>query len=188
MEKLKQAILEKGIFIGNDIVKIDSFLNHQIDPELVEDIGSCFADYFKKHNITKVVTIESSGIAPAFICALRLHVPMVFIKKTNPSTMLNPLTASVHSFTKNKTYTICMDKDYISEHDRILFIDDFLANGEAFRGFEEIVAQANATIVGVGIVVEKSFQKGHDYIVNKGYDMCCLASIASLHAGKVEFK
>lgn len=188
MENLKQAIIERGTLIGDEIVKVDSFLNHQIDPQLVNEMGECFYEYFKDKGITKILTVESSGIAPSFVAALKFNVPMIFIKKTHPSTMMNPITATVHSFTKNKTYTVCMDKGYLNENDKVLFIDDFLANGEAFKGVEEIVKQTKAEIAGVGIVIEKEFQKGHAYIVDKGYDLYCLASIISMKDGKVKFK
>lgn len=188
MENLKQAIIERGTLIGDQIVKVDSFLNHQIDPKLVNEMGECFYKYFKDKGITKVVTIESSGIAPAFIAAYHFNVPMIFIKKTHPSTMCNPITSTVHSFTKNKTYTVCMDEGYLDENDKVLFIDDFLANGEAFKGAEEIIKQTKASIAGVGIVIEKEFQKGHEYIINQGYDLYCLASIKCMKDGIVTFK
>ncbi|NCC55256.1 MAG: xanthine phosphoribosyltransferase [Erysipelotrichia bacterium] len=187
MEHLKQAIRERGALISEDIIKVDAFLNHQIDPQLVNEMGDCFYDHFKEKGITKVVTIESSGIAPALLCAMKLNVEMIFIKKTNPSTMQNPLCASVHSFTKNKTYQVCIDKTYLNASDKVLFIDDFLANGEAFKGAEQIIQQSGATIVGVGIVIEKAFQKGHRYILEKGYDLHCLASIASTKNGLISF-
>lgn len=188
MNKLEKYILEKGKFIDSNVLKVDSFLNHQIDPVLMKEMGDEFYEYFKNHGITKIVTIETSGIAPALMCALRMDVPLVFIKKTHPSTMSNPLTASVHSFTKNKTYSVCLDKEFISSNDRILFIDDFLANGEAFKGAEEIINQANAKICGVGMVIEKAFQKGHQYILDKGYDLYALASIKKFEDGIIEFE
>lgn len=188
MENLKRAIIEKGTLIGDSIVKVDSFLNHQIDPQLTNEMGKCFYEHFKDKGITKIVTIESSGIAPSFVASLYFNVPMVFIKKTHPSTMENPITATVHSFTKNKTYTVCMDKGYLNENDKVLFIDDFLANGEAFKGAEEIIKQTEAEIVGVGIVIEKEFQQGHAYIIKQGYDLYSLASIISMKDGHVIFK
>lgn len=188
MDSLKQAIIERGTLIGDQVVKVDSFLNHQIDPKLTNEMGECFYEHFKDKGITKIVTIESSGIAPSFVASLHFNVPMIFIKKTHPSTMKDPITATVHSFTKNKTYTVCMDKGYLNENDKVLFIDDFLANGEAFKGAEEIIKQTKAQIVGVGIVIEKEFQRGHDYILKQGYDLYSLASITSMKDGKVTFR
>ena len=121
------------------------------------------------------------------MCALKLNVPLLFLKKTQPSTMANPLTAEVFSYTKNKQYTLCAERSFIDDNDRILFIDDFLANGEAFRGVEEIIGQTKAELVGVGILIEKSFQAGHDYIVNKGYDLYSLANIVSFDNGEIKF-
>lgn len=187
MELLEKAILEKGKILKGNILKVDTIINHQIDPILMDEMGKEFYEYFKKYNITKVLTVESSGIAPALMTAIRFNVPLVFLKKTTPSTMLNPVTSEVFSFTKNKTYTLCMEKDFVNENDNILFIDDFLANGEAFKGVENIIAQTDAKIAGVGIIIEKSFQKGHDYILNKGYDLYSLANIKSFKDGKIEF-
>lgn len=187
MKLLENAILDKGKILENDILKVDAIINHQIDPQLMEALGNEFYEHFKDKQITKVLTVESSGIAPALMCALKLNVPLVFLKKALPSTMINPLTSEVFSYTKNKHYTLCMEKEFLDDQDRILFIDDFLANGEAFRGVENIVNQTNASIVGVGILIEKSFQAGHEYIVNKGYDLYSLADIISFKNGLIQF-
>ena len=187
MKLLENAILEKGRILGNNILKVDTIINHQIDPILMDKIGDEFYHYFKDKGITKIITVESSGIAPAMMTALKFNVPLLFLKKARPSTMANPITAEVFSYTKNKQYTLCAERSFIDDQDRILFIDDFLANGEAFKGVETIVSQTNAKIVGVGILIEKSFQAGHDYIVNKGYDLYSLANIKSFKDGKIEF-
>ncbi|MDF9823902.1 xanthine phosphoribosyltransferase [Breznakia sp. PF5-3] len=188
MKKLLDKIKTEGVIINKDVLKVDSFLNHQIDPTLMKQIGDEFYEYFKKYKITKIITIESSGIAPAVFCGYRFQVPVIFIKKTNPSTMKDALFANVHSFTKNKTYTVCLSKQYIDDNDNILFIDDFLANGEAFKGVEEIIHQTSANLCGVGIVIEKAYQQGHKYIINQGYDLYALASIASLDNNQITFK
>lgn len=187
MQSLKEAIEQKGTIINDEIVKVDSFLNHQVDPVLVDEMGASFYAHFKHKQITKVVTVESSGIAPALMCALRLQVPMIFIKKANPSTMVNALSTTVHSFTKNKTYTMCLEEGYLTKEDNVLFIDDFLANAEAFKGVEELLSKTQSTLVGVGIVIEKAFQKGHQYILDQGYDLYALASIKSISGGKIDF-
>lgn len=188
MKKLEDYILENGKIINGEILKVDTFLNHQVNPQMMDDIGEEFYQYFKKYPINKVVTIETSGIAPALMCALRFKVPMVFIKKAVPSTMKEAYTSEVFSFTKNKTYQISVSKELIKENDHILFVDDFLANGEAFSGVEKICQEAKATIDGVGIVIDKVFQKGHNTIKNKGYDIYSLAMIESLTENGIKFK
>ena len=142
MKALKNAIETRGHYINDEVLKVDAFLNHQIDCSLVDEMGNEFYEHFKNKGITKVVTIESSGIAPAYATAIRLNVPLIFIKKTQPSTMIDPAFAEVFSFTKNKTYPICIEKEYLKKGDKVLFIDDFLANGEAFKGTENLIAQA----------------------------------------------
>ena len=187
MKILVDAILEKGQILEGNILKVDTIINHQIDPVLMDQIGDEFYNHYKDKGITKVVTVESSGIAPAMMCALKLNVPLLFLKKPQPSTKVNPLTAEVFSYTKNKQYTLCAERSFIDDNDKILFIDDFLANGEAFRGVEEIVGQTKAELGGVGILIENSFQAGHDYIVNKGYDLYSLANIVSFDNGEIKF-
>lgn len=187
MKLFVDAIREKGRVLNGNILKVDTIINHQIDPVLMDKIGNEFYHYFKEKGITKVLTVESSGIAPAVMTAFKLNVPLLFLKKAQPSTMASPLTAEVFSYTKNNQYTLCADKNYIADDDKILFIDDFLANGETFKGVETIVSQTNAKIVGVGILIDKSFQKGHEYIVNKGYDLYSLANIVSFNEGNIKF-
>lgn len=185
MNKLKQVILEQGKLIDDDILKVDRFLNHQIDCSLVKEMGEAFWQHFKEKPITKIVTIETSGIAPSIFCGLLFNVPVIFIKKTQPSTMQDPVFSEVFSFTKQKTYTVCLEKEFLTEDDHVLFIDDFLANGEAFHGAEKLIEQCGATIEGVGIVIEKAFQAGHQYIIDQGYDLYALASIASMKEGTI---
>lgn len=185
MKNLKAAIETKGTIINDEVLKVDSFLNHQIDCPLVMEMADNFYEHFKDKKITKIVTIESSGIAPSFATACKFEVPIVFIKKAQPSTMQNPVSYEVFSFTKNKHYTICMEKEYVSKDDNILFIDDFLANGEAFKAAEVLIKECGANIAGVGIVIEKAFQKGHQYLLDSGYDLCALASIASIKDKKI---
>lgn len=188
MKLFIDTILEKGQILNGNILKIDAIVNHQIDPVLMDQVGDEFYNHFKDKGITKVVTVESSGIAPALMCALKLNVPVLYLKKALPSTMLDPLTSTVFSYTKNKQYTLCAERQYIQDNDRILFIDDFLANGEAFKGVEAIIKQTSAELVGVGVLVEKSFQDGHAYIVNNGYDLYSLANIVSFENGIIQFE
>lgn len=188
MNELKQAILNKGVVVSEDVLKVDTFLNHQIDPTLTAQIGKEFVHRFKNKEITKVLTIESSGIAPALTTALELGVPLVFARKKKSLTLSgNLLTAAVHSFTKNETNEITVSKDFLLNGDKVLIIDDFLANGEAALGLAALVEQANATVVGIGIVIEKSFQPGRKKLEEAGYDVQSLARLASLENKTVTF-
>lgn len=188
MEQLKQAILKRGIVLSNEVLKVDSFLNHQIDPELAYEIGKEFSKKFKTSGITKILTIESSGIAPALTTALQLKVPVIFARKRKSLTLSsNLITANVYSFTKNETNEITISKDFIQSEDRVLIIDDFLANGEAALGLASLVEQVNANIVGIGIIIEKSFQPGRKKLESAGYKVKSLARIASLRNNKVRF-
>src|SRR5690606_38274570 len=142
-------------------LKVDSFLNHQIDPVLMQQIGEEFAFRFENDQITKVLTLESSGIAPSVMTALRLEVPTVFARKRKSLTLIDHLySAEVYSYTKQETNTISVSKDYITSDDVVLIIDDFLANGQAALGLIDLVEQSGAALAGVGIVIEKGFQKG----------------------------
>ena len=186
MKELVERIKKDGRVLGEGVLKVDSFVTHQVDPVLMEQMGQRFAEVFKDQGITKVVTIEASGIAPALYAAKELGVPMIFARKAKSLTMDEELlTASVYSFTKQVTSTISISRKFLSENDKVLIIDDFLANGEAFKGTENLIAQAQAEIVGVGMVIEKAFQKGHAYISEKGYDLLALASIAGVKNKKI---
>lgn len=188
MDLLKEKILQEGRAIGKNILKVDSFLNHQVDTKLMIEIGKTFASYFKHKNIDKVVTIESSGIAPAFTTANFLNVPLIIFKKQH-SSILNKDTfeTTVHSFTKNSDYILTASKKFLEENDNILIIDDFLANGEAVLGTSRILNLAKCNIQGVGIVIEKSFQPGRTKLENAGFDVYSLARISKLETGIIEF-
>ncbi|MBD3858594.1 xanthine phosphoribosyltransferase [Bacillus sp. 28A-2] len=188
MELLRQKIENEGIVLSNQVLKVDTFLNHQIDPVLMHEIGQEFARLFKHDGITKIITIESSGIAPAVMAGLALQVPVVFARKRQSLTLTdNLLTASVYSFTKKVESTIAVSNTHLSENDCVLIIDDFLANGEAAKGLAAIAKQAKAKVAGFGIVIEKSFQPGRKELVQMGYRVESLARIASLEEGKVTF-
>lgn len=188
MEALKRKIEEEGVVLSDQVLKVDSFLNHQIDPLLMQKIGDEFAARFAKDGITKFVTIESSGIAPAVMTGLQLGVPVVFARKHKSLTLTdNLLTASVYSFTKQTESQIAVSGTHLSDQDHVLIIDDFLANGQAAHGLVSIVKQAGASIAGLGIVIEKSFQPGRDELVKLGYRVESLARIQSLEEGKVSF-
>ena len=186
MKILEDMILERGIAVNEDILKVDSFVNHQVDPELMKNIGDEFAEHFKGQGITKVATIESSGIAPALMTALALNVPMLILKK-QPSKILNQdlYQTVVTSYTKGTSYELTLSKNFISENDHVLIIDDFLANGEAATGAIRLIRKAHATIAGVGILIEKSFQPGYEKLTEQGIDVYSLARIAKLGEGVI---
>lgn len=188
MKILEDMILERGIAVNEDILKVDSFVNHQVDPELMKNIGDEFAEHFKGQGITKVATIESSGIAPALMTALALNVPMLILKK-QPSKILNQdlYQTVVTSYTKGTSYELTLSKNFISENDHVLIIDDFLANGEAATGAIRLIRKTHATIAGVGILIEKSFQPGYEKLTEQGIDVYSLARIAKLGEGVIEF-
>ena len=188
MKILEDMILERGIAVNEDILKVDSFVNHQVDPELMKNIGDEFAEHFKGQGITKVATIESSGIAPALMTALALNVPMLILKK-QPSKILNQdlYQTVVTSYTKGTSYELTLSKNFISENDHVLIIDDFLANGEAATGAIRLIRKAHATIAGVGILIEKSFQPGYEKLTEQGIDVYSLARNAKLGEGVIEF-
>lgn len=188
MELLKQRILKDGYALSESVLKVDSFLNHGVDPELMFNIGKEFKEYFKDHGITKIFTIESSGIAPTVMTALQMNLPMVTLKKQS-SKILNGdvYQTRVHSFTKDVNYELTLSKKYISKEDNVLIIDDFLAYGEAAFGAIRLVEEAGAKVAGIGIVIEKSFQPGRNQLDKMGYDVCSLARVKKLDKGLVEF-
>lgn len=189
MEVLKQKILSEGKVLSESVLKVDTFLNHQIDPELMQHIGKEFATLFSDAGITKILTLESSGIAPSMMAGLRLGVPVIFARKRKSLTLIDHLySADVHSYTKNETNEISVSKDFITSDDVVLVIDDFLANGQAALGLINLVEQAGASLAGVGIVIEKGFQDGGNQIRARGIRVESLAIIASLADGKVTFK
>lgn len=188
METLKNLILEKGHIVNEDILKVDSFINHQVNPKIMKKIGMEFYNHFKNNNITRIFTIESSGIAPALMTSYELNVPMVILKKQLSSTLNNDIyRTQIKSFTKNIIYNLTISKSYIASNDNILIIDDFLATGEAARGAIRLIKQAGATVAGIGIVIEKSFQPGRKILENLGYNVYSLVRIKSLKNNKIEF-
>ncbi|ROX92902.1 xanthine phosphoribosyltransferase [Enterococcus faecium] len=188
MKELVERIQKDGHILGEGVLKVDSFVTHQVDPVLMEQMGKRFAEVFKEQGITKVVTIEASGIAPALFAARELDVPMIFARKAKSLTMDEELlTASVYSFTKQVTSTISISRKFLSSEDKVLIIDDFLANGQAAKGLIELCQQAGAQVEGIGIVIEKSFQDGRQLLEEMGLRVVSLARIASLTNGQVEF-
>ena len=188
MKILEDRIKQDGRVLGEDVLKVDNFLNHQVDPELMQALGEEFARLFADEKIDKVLTVESSGIAPAVFAALSLQVPMVFARKKKSITLSSEsYVADVYSFTKQETNHVMIDKRFLHEGERVLLIDDFLANGQAVTGLMEIADDAKAEVVGVGIVFEKTFQKGRAMLDDQGVHVESLARIAAFEDGQVVF-
>lgn len=188
MKLLEERILKDGNVLGENILKVDSFLTHQVDYKLMKEMGKVLADGYRDKGITKVVTIEASGIAPAAYVAESLDVPMIFAKKHKNITMTEGiLTAEVYSFTKQVTSTVSIASKFLNQDDRVLIVDDFLANGQAAKGLIEIIQQAGAKVEGVGIVIEKSFQDGRQLIQDMGIPVSSLARIEKFENGQVVF-
>lgn len=180
MKVLKERILKDGHCYPGGILKVDSFINHQMDSILMKSMAVEFVRRFASTHINKILTIEASGIAPAIMVGYLLELPVVFAKKKKPSTMENMLTTSVYSFTKQRSYEVCVSKDFLHPGDKILFIDDFLANGNAAKGIIDLVNQAGAQLEGMGFLIEKAFQHGGDELRQMGIHVESLAIIDSL--------
>ena len=178
MDLLKQRIKQEGKILPGNIVKVDGFLNHRVDIQLMEEIASEFKRRFDLSEITLVLTAEASGIALATICAREFGVPMVFAKKAKSDNIEGGLYQSdIFSYTYKKKVTLLVSKDWIKATDKVLIVDDFMANGEAMRGLCDIVKEAGAELVGIGIAVEKGFQHGGDRLREAGINIQSLAII-----------
>lgn len=189
MELLEKRILQDGTVKEGNILKVDSFLNHQLDVELLNEIGKEFKRLFADKKITKILTIEASGIAIASVAAQYFGVPVLFAKKAKSQNLDGELyTSVVHSYTYGKDYTITVAKKFLSPQEHILIIDDFLAVGKALTGLLDIADQAGATVEGIGIVVEKGFQEGGKNLRRKGYNLHSLAIVDSMENGKLVFR
>lgn len=189
MKTLEERILKDGNVLGENILKVDSFLTHQVDFSLMKEIGQVFAEHFRDAGITKVVTIEASGIVPAVYTAEALGVPMIFAKKSKNITMTEGiLTAEVYSFTKQITSTVSIASKFLESSDKVLVVDDFLANGQAAKGLIKIIGEAGAEVAAVGIVIEKSFQDGRSLLEAQGQTVLSLARIDRFENGKVVFR
>ncbi|GEQ61344.1 xanthine phosphoribosyltransferase [Vagococcus lutrae] len=188
MKQLQEKILKEGTVLAQGVLKVDRFLTHQVDPQLMAAIGQDFANYFAEEKITKVVTLEASGITPAVFTALSLDVPMIYARKSKSLTLSEELlTSSVYSFTKQVTSDISISRHLLTEEDTVLIIDDFLANGQAAKGLIELCQQAGANVAGLGIVIEKSFQSGRQLLEDAGIHVYSQARIASLDNGEITF-
>lgn len=188
MELLEQKILKDGRVLPGNVLKVDSFLNHQIDIDLIDALGAEWKRLYRDEKITKIATIEASGIGIACIAARHFKVPVVFAKKSKSNNIGNDFyTSRVVSYTHGNTYDVIVSKQYISPEDRVLIIDDFLANGSALRALIDIVEMAGATVVGAGIAIEKAYQPGGNKIRDLGYRVESLARVKSMQDGKIEF-
>ncbi|MBR6891113.1 MAG: xanthine phosphoribosyltransferase [Clostridia bacterium] len=189
MELLKQRILKDGRALSEHVLLVDCFLNHQVDVNLMKAVGDEFARRFKDAGITRVVTIESSGIAPAAMTALAMNLPMVIMKKSVSSILKDGIIQTeVFSFTKNAPYLLTLKTDFVHPGDRVLLIDDFLANGEAAFGGIRLLEQAGAKVVGVGAVIAKAFQPGMEKLRAAGYRVEALAPVSRMADGVIEFE
>ncbi len=188
MELLKQRIMQDGRCFAGGILKVDSFINHQMDPTLMYSIAEEFARRFRASGVNKIVTIEASGIAPAIMVGYIMHLPVVFVKKAKPSTMGDMICSTVHSFTKNRDYTVCISGNYLTPQDNILFIDDFLAFGNAAMGVLDLARQAGASIAGMGFIIEKEFQNGGRELREAGIHVESLAIVESLDNCQIKLK
>ena len=188
MDLLKKRILQDGKCFEGGILKVDSFINHQMDPILMKSIGVEFVRRFANKDFNKVMTIEASGIAPAIIVGYLLELPVVFAKKKQPKTMENMISTTVRSFTKDREYNVCISKDFLSKEDRVLFIDDFLANGNAANGIIDLIDQAGAQLAGMGFIIEKAFQHGGEVLRERGIHVESLAIIDSLDNCQIKIR
>lgn len=189
MKLLQDKIRREGKILHGTILKVDSFLNHQIDVELLNKIGEAFFDRFKDVKVDKILTIEASGIAIAVIAAQYFKVPVVFAKKSESKlTTDDQVVTMIHSYTKDKTSRVQVAKAYLKEGERVLILDDFLANGEAALGLIDLIHQAKAHLVGVGIVIEKGFQPGGAKLRAQGIRLESLAIIESMADNTIIFR
>ena len=189
MQKLKERIVRDGKVLPGNIIKVDGFLNHRVDTKLMGDIADEFAKHFDVSKITLVLTAEASGIALATICADHYGVPMVYAKKAKSDNIEGGLFRSdIYSYTYKKRVTQLVSKEWLHETDRVFIVDDFLANGEALRGLCEIVEQAGAELVGIGVAIEKGFQAGGSMLRQSGYDLKSLAIIEQADVNGIVFR
>ena len=191
MKLLEERIREDGVVKEGNVLKVDSFLNHQMDIELFNEMGKEWARLFADRPVTKILTVEASGIGIACVAAQHFHVPVVFAKKTQSLNIDGEVySTKIQSFTHKKIYDVIVSKKFIKPEDHILIIDDFLANGCALEGLLQIVEDAGATVEGIGIAVEKGFQKGGHLIREKGVRVASLAIVESMDAatGEIVFR
>ncbi|WP_127495682.1 xanthine phosphoribosyltransferase [Paenibacillus glycanilyticus] len=188
MKRLKDRIREEGLILSDTVLKVDSFLNHQVDTELALEIGKELVARFADKTITKVLTIEASGIQFAMAAGIALKVPFVYAKKKKAVTQSEQVySASVHSFTKQETYQVTVSKNYLGPGDKVLIVDDFLATGAALVGLVQIVRESGAELAGVSCVIEKGFQEGRGLLEQMNVSVESLATISRMAPGEIDF-
>jgi xanthine phosphoribosyltransferase len=188
MKVLQERIRQDGLILSDTVLKVDSFLNHQVDTKLALEIGQEFARIFAGRPVTKVLTIEASGIQFAMAAGIALGVPFLYAKKKKAVTLSEQVySAPVHSFTRQETYRVSLSQKYLGPGDKVIIVDDFLATGAALLGLVDIVEQAGAELVGVGCVIEKSFQEGRGLLEQRGVRVHSLARISSMSPGEINF-
>ncbi|MGI6280083.1 MAG: xanthine phosphoribosyltransferase [Acutalibacteraceae bacterium] len=189
MKALEEKILKDGSVLPGNILKVGSFLNHRLDVEFILEIGKEIADIFKNDGITKILTIETSGIAIAVCAAVAMHVPVVFAKKNKTGNLgADVYKTTVHSYTHGRDYDIVVDREYLEENDRILIVDDFLANGNALLGLIDIVKQSGAEFVGTCCAIEKGFQHGGDNLREMGIRVESLVIVDEMDENRIVFR
>ena len=188
MKTLIDRILKDGKCYEGGILKVDKFINHQLDPNLMKQIAVELIRRYASTEINKIITVEASGIAPAIMMGFLLDLPVVFAKKKKPSTMADMLSATVFSFTKQREYHVCISKEYLTPSDKVLFVDDFLAYGNAAKGIINLCSQAGAELVGMGFIIEKAFQNGREIIEAEGIRCESLAIIDSLDNCEIKIR
>ncbi|MEJ5199180.1 MAG: xanthine phosphoribosyltransferase [Anaerolineae bacterium] len=186
MQLLKERILREGVNLGHGILKVDSFINHQVDPALMLAVGGALAARFAHLGANKIVTAEISGIAPALTTALALGIPVVYARKTKPVTMHpNVMIACAPSHTKGVMTELMISPEFLGPRDRVLVVDDFLARGETIRALVELVHKSGATLVGIGAVIEKRFEGGRAALADLGVPIETLAVITDMEGGRI---
>lgn len=189
MQELKERIVKEGKVLPGNIIKVDGFLNHRVDTELMNHIAEEFGKYFNMDEITVILTAEASGIALASIVAQHFHKPMIFAKKAKSDNIEGGLYQSdIFSYTYKKKVTLLVSKEWLHAEDKVLIVDDFMANGEAVRGLCDLVSQAGAELVGIGIAIEKGFQGGGDRLRGMGLNYRALAIIESADENGIVFR
>jgi xanthine phosphoribosyltransferase len=188
MKLLEERILKNGRNLGNGILKVDGFINHQVDPQLMDACGREFAERFKGVGATKVLTAEISGIAPALLTALHLKLPVVYARKSKPITMPDQVFLTLApSHTKGRTIELIVSPEFLAEGDRVLIIDDFLSTGQTILGLVRLAQAAGAEVVGMGALIEKTFDGGRNLLTSVGIPVEALAVITDMQDGKIVF-
>lgn len=189
MKALEEKILRDGNVLPGNILQVSSFLNHQLDTDFIMEMGQEIASLFEGCGVNKILTVETSGIPIAFAAAAVMHIPVVFAKKHKSDNLSGGMySATVHSYTHNNDYKMVVSKDFLGPDDKLLIVDDFLANGKAIQGLIEIITQAGATLIGCSCAIEKGFQKGGDELRAKGIRVESLAIVESMSDNSLTFR